>query len=90
MSEYGHDEWDQQQNQDLLSNLNYQKQQLEKEILEINKKRKFSQMRASEEICKTYAKTQDLIQKNIILEQEILKLKEKQGEVISSKRQKTE
>jgi len=90
MDEYGLDEWDQQQNMDLVTSLEYQKTQLEKKITDINKKRKFASKLASEEICRDYDKTQELIQKNIILEQEILKLREQDGETVSSKRQKTD
>ena len=86
--EYGIDEWNQQQNEDFVHNLEFQKTNIDKEILDINKKRKFAQKRVSDEICKTYYKTQELIEKNLVLEQEILKLKHKEGEIVGSQRQK--
>eukprot|EP00343_Euplotes_focardii_P004262 CAMPEP_0205813384 /NCGR_PEP_ID=MMETSP0205-20121125/18044_1 /ASSEMBLY_ACC=CAM_ASM_000278 /TAXON_ID=36767 /ORGANISM="Euplotes focardii, Strain TN1" /LENGTH=155 /DNA_ID=CAMNT_0053095421 /DNA_START=120 /DNA_END=584 /DNA_ORIENTATION=+ len=79
MQEYGLEEWNQQQSLDMVHNLKYQEKNIDKEILDINKKRKFAQKRASNEICKSYYKTKELIEKNIVLEQEILKLKQKEG-----------
>lgn len=59
-------------------------------MMEVNKKRKFAQMQASNDICKSYAKTQDLIHKNILLEQELIKLRKRDGEIVGSQRQKIE
>mmetsp|Transcript_31971 Transcript_31971/g.36490 ORF Transcript_31971/g.36490 Transcript_31971/m.36490 type:complete len:94 (+) Transcript_31971:256-537(+) len=50
MSEFGYDEWGQQKNEDFIYGLEHQKQILEKKIVDINKKRKFAQLAASEEI----------------------------------------
>lgn len=77
-------------NNDFISNLEFQHKNLDKEILEINKKRKFQQTKVQEEIVNKHYKTQELIQKNILLEQEILKLKESKDGVVQSKRQKLE
>lgn len=88
MEEYGVDKWSQQQNEDLIYNLDYQKTQIDTQITEVNKKRKYQQMLAAERICKAYAKTQELVQKNLLLEQELVKLRERAGLTESNKRQK--
>ena len=64
MQEYGLDEWNQQNNEDLIHGLRHHKQEVEKKINEINRARKLAQTLASQEICKDYVKTQELIEKS--------------------------
>ena len=74
MKEFAADELTQVQNDDMIHHIKHQINQIDGKIAKINKKRKHDQMLAFETIIKDYQRTHELINKNLLLEKEIIRL----------------